>query len=194
MKPATTYPMDTSSLSKQLQLDLKNNIDLIPTRDHYIELISFMHSKLGMNDAEIRARHGLYTYQEWNLLLSTGTPVKSTITINQHGIDLLPGNLVTYKEEPCFMLPDNRRLSDDALPKGYYAYEIREDEDYPNRPVQLAKRIHVNYGGTLITRSEIHFQDDFTPIQIEQGDFKFKHKPTGINNFAAFRKIHPPTI
>ena len=48
------------------------------------------------------------------------------------------------------------RIARDTVPKGYYAYDVRHDDDCQGDPVQIARSILVNHWGTLITRDKIN--------------------------------------
>ena len=49
----------------------------------------------------------------------------------------------------------NMRIQRDTVPKGYYAYDVRHDDDCQGDAVQIARSILVNHWGTLITRDNI---------------------------------------
>ena len=52
------------------------------------------------------------------------------------------------------------RLDRNTVPKGLYLYEVRYDDDNIGEPVQLAKKILVNYFGTILTREPITLNSD----------------------------------
>jgi len=48
-----------------------------------------------------------------------------------------------------------RRIDRNTIPCGYYAYDVRHDDDCQGYAVQLGKFVLVFHWGTLITRDEI---------------------------------------
>ena len=51
------------------------------------------------------------------------------------------------------------RINRASVPRGYYQYEVRHDDDY-NGVAQIARGIMVNHWGTLIVREEIKLHSD----------------------------------
>ena len=47
------------------------------------------------------------------------------------------------------------RVSRDTVPKGLYAYDLRDDDDCSYTPCQVQKFVLVNYLGTIITKTPI---------------------------------------
>lgn len=47
------------------------------------------------------------------------------------------------------------RIDRSTLPQGYFAYDVRYDDDNQGDPVQIARSILVNHWGTLITQDKI---------------------------------------
>lgn len=62
-------------------------------------------------------------------------------------------DLVEVKEQP--MLFTCLRVDRTTVPKGYFLYEVREDDDGNGEPCQIAKGILVNHLGTLISNKPI---------------------------------------
>lgn len=48
----------------------------------------------------------------------------------------------------------NIRIDKATVPKGLHMYEVRHNDDWSD-PVQIGKRIFVNYFGTILTRDPI---------------------------------------
>ena len=47
------------------------------------------------------------------------------------------------------------RVNRDTVPKGLYAYDLRDDDDCSYTPCQVQKFVMVNYLGTIITKTPI---------------------------------------
>ncbi len=58
------------------------------------------------------------------------------------------------------MLFTNLRVDLDTVPKGYFRYEVREDDYGNGDPCQIARSIMVNHWGTLITNKPIDLDGD----------------------------------
>ena len=56
------------------------------------------------------------------------------------------------------MLFTNLRVDRDTVPKGYYMYEVRHDDDMQGLPVQIGTWIMVNHWGTLISNRPIRLK------------------------------------
>ena len=67
-------------------------------------------------------------------------------------------DLVEVKEQP--MLFTCLRVDRTTVPKGYFLYEVREDDDGNGEPCQIAKGILVNHLGTLISNKPISLPAD----------------------------------
>lgn len=83
----------------------------------------------------------------------------------------------TYEEVTVLgkpMLFTCLRIDRGSVPKGYFLYEVRHDDDQRGDPVQIANWIMVNHWGTLISNR---------PIKLE--------KSSVVNN--AYRDIDPET-
>lgn len=65
---------------------------------------------------------------------------------------------VTIFDKPALFTP--LRIERDTVPRGYFSYEVRHDDDGMGDAVQLARNIIVNHWGTLITRDEIKLPSD----------------------------------
>jgi len=52
------------------------------------------------------------------------------------------------------------RVEPNSVPKGYYRYEVRHDDDCMGDPCQIAKGIMVNHWGTLISNKPIDLDGD----------------------------------
>ena len=81
------------------------------------------------------------------------------------------------------------RVQRDTVPKGYYAYDVRHDDDCKGDAVQLARSILVNHWGTLITRDLIKIPRHGY-LDIEPEDLKYN---TGdCTSMADFMVKFPP--
>ncbi len=81
------------------------------------------------------------------------------------------------------------RIQRDTVPKGYYQYEIRHDDDGRGDAVQVARGILVNHWGTVITRDEIKLPPDGY-LDIEPEDINYD---TGdCNTMKKFMGKYPP--
>lgn len=67
-------------------------------------------------------------------------------------------DLVEVKEQP--MLFTCMRVDRTTVPKGYFLYEVRADDDGNGKPCQIAKGIFVNHLGTLISNKPISLPAD----------------------------------
>lgn len=81
------------------------------------------------------------------------------------------------------------RIDRSTVPRGYYAYDIRHDDDCQGDAVEIARGVAVNHWGTVITRDKV----DLPP------DGYRDMKPTDINyaygecdSMKAFMEAYPP--
>jgi len=65
---------------------------------------------------------------------------------------------VTILEKPALFTPI--RIDRSTVPSGYYAYDVRHDDDQQGDAVQIGKFIMVNHWGTLIMRDRIKLPPD----------------------------------
>ena len=80
------------------------------------------------------------------------------------------------------------RVDPNTVPKGYYRYEVREDDDGNGEPCQLAKGIMVNHWGTLITDKPIDLDGDgYLDIDPEE-DWNYTGESCTLSRFM---KEHP---
>lgn len=76
---------------------------------------------------------------------------------------------VTILDKPALFTPV--RIDRSTVPKGYYLYEVRHDDDCQGDPVQIALNIYVNHWGSLITQDKIELPDGF--LDIAQDSFNY---------------------
>ena len=60
---------------------------------------------------------------------------------------------VTIFGKPALFTPI--RIDRDTVPQGYFAYDVRQEDDGTGDAVEIAPFIRVNHLGTLIVRDEI---------------------------------------
>lgn len=65
---------------------------------------------------------------------------------------------VTLLEKPALFTPI--RIERDSVPKGYYQYEIRHDDECQGIAVEVARGILVNHWGTVIMRDKLRLPSD----------------------------------
>ena len=49
----------------------------------------------------------------------------------------------------------NDRIISETIPEGFYQYEVRHDDECLGIPCEVAKRVIVNFWGTLLTRKKL---------------------------------------
>ena len=80
------------------------------------------------------------------------------------------------------------RVDPKTVPKGYYRYEVREDDYGDGTPCQIAGNILVNHWGTLITHEPIDLgKDGYLNIDSEN-DWNYTGETM---NLSEFMKEHP---
>ena len=77
---------------------------------------------------------------------------------------------VEVLKKPALFTP--ARINRATIPKGYYLYEIRHDDDCQGDAVQIALNIMVNHWGSIILREEIPLPKDGY-LDIEPGDVNY---------------------
>jgi len=63
-----------------------------------------------------------------------------------------------YEEITVFDKPalfSGERIDRDTVPRGYFKYEMRHDDDFQGYAVEIANSVIVNLWGTVIMRDEI---------------------------------------
>jgi len=83
------------------------------------------------------------------------------------------------------------RIDRASVPRGYYAYDVRHDDDCRGYAVQLGRFILVNHWGTLVTRDEIKLQSNGY-FDIEPEDLNYSTGDCG--NMKDFMAKYPPII
>ena len=63
------------------------------------------------------------------------------------------------------------RIERGTVPRGYYLYEVRHDDECQGDAVQIARNIYVNHWGSLITWDELALPDGF--LDIEPNDLNY---------------------
>lgn len=63
----------------------------------------------------------------------------------------------------------NHRIDRTTVPEGFYAYDIRHDEDWGN-PCTIEPNILVNHYGTILTNRPVEFEDARDPYVRLQND------------------------
>ena len=70
---------------------------------------------------------------------------------------------VTFEEVTIFGKPalfTPIRIDRDTVPKGYYLYEVRYDDDCRGDAVQIAHNILVNHWGSILLQEELKLPPD----------------------------------
>ena len=49
----------------------------------------------------------------------------------------------------------NERIKRDTVPDGWYLYEVRHDDECQGIPCEIARRILVNFWGSLLMRDKL---------------------------------------
>lgn len=83
---------------------------------------------------------------------------------------------LAYDEIKIFGMPalfTNWRVIRDTVPKGMTLYELRHEDENWGKPCQVAKRIVVNYYGSILTSLPIQLNPD-GGRDINRGDFRHK--------------------
>ena len=83
---------------------------------------------------------------------------------------------LTYDEIQMFGMPalfTDWRIIRDTVPKGMTLYELRHEDENWGKPCQVAKRIVVNYYGSILTSLPIQLNPD-GGRDINRGDFRHK--------------------
>ena len=94
---------------------------------------------------------------------------------------------VTILEKPALFT--DMRIDRNTVPKGYYAYDVRHDDECQGEAVQLARSILVNHWGALITQEKIKLPRDGY-LDIEPEDLNYD---TGdCRTMKAFMAKYPP--
>ena len=81
---------------------------------------------------------------------------------------------LAYDEIQMFGMPalfTDWRIIRDTVPKGMTLYELRHEDENWGKPCQLAKRIVVNYYGSILTSLPIQLNPD-GGRDINRGDFR----------------------
>jgi hypothetical protein len=92
------------------------------------------------------------------------------------------------------MLFTNARIDRASVPKGYYLYEVRHDDDQQGDPVQLGRWIMVNHWGTLISNKPVKLEPSptidnaYRDIDPET-DWNYEGESTTLQEYMA---EHPP--
>ena len=83
------------------------------------------------------------------------------------------------------------RIDRASVPRGYYAYDVRHDDECRGDAVQLGRFVLVNHWGTLITRDEIKLHSNGF-LNIEPEDLNYS---TGdCRNMKGFIAKYPPLV
>ena len=94
---------------------------------------------------------------------------------------------VTILGKPAMFTP--LRVERNIVPHGYYAYDVRHDDECQGFAVELGRCIVVNHWGTLITNDEIKL-DRNGHLIIEPGDLSYG---TGdCRNMKDYMEKYPP--
>lgn len=65
----------------------------------------------------------------------------------------------------------NERTDSDTVPDGWHQYEVRHDDECLGIPVEISKKILVNFWGTILTREEIRDIENGGKIYLGLGEW-----------------------
>lgn len=83
----------------------------------------------------------------------------------------------------------NQRIDKYLLPKNVYAYETMHDDDFNGEITCIAKNIHVNFFGTILTTKPIELQDTGHRLINEDKDIEFlPEQGIKLQDFLAYQR------
>lgn len=102
------------------------------------------------------------------------------------GVNEYPFEEVTVFGQP--MIFSTFRINRDTIPKGFYAYDVRHDDEGNGIPIEIANYILVNHWGTVISKTPIKFADvnnPYRPInQNSEYDWNYEGKSITFQEYA----------
>ena len=66
----------------------------------------------------------------------------------------------------------NERTDSDTVPDGWHQYEVRHDDECLGIPVEISKKILVNFWGTILTREEVRDIENGGKIYLGLGEWR----------------------
>lgn len=66
----------------------------------------------------------------------------------------------------------NERIDSYTVPDGWHQYEVRHDDECLGIPVEMSKKVLVNFWGTILTREEIRDIENGGKIYLGPGEWK----------------------
>lgn len=86
----------------------------------------------------------------------------------------------------------NARIDRNSVPRGYYAYDIRHDDDGQGNAVQIARHILVNHLGAVITRDEVKLSPDGF-LDMKPDDINY-YGIGECGSMKSFMETYPPKV
>lgn len=82
----------------------------------------------------------------------------------------------------------SERIRDSDLPKGFYKYEVRHDDECQGIMCEIAKRIFVNHWGTILSKEEIDLGSDGYLLIDEEKDVDYLDDSKSLSQYS-YQKI-----